>query len=194
MQDILLRENEIDREKEHFWMMGLTASNKLQYIELVSLGSVTATMVEPMNVFRIAVMKGSVKVILVHNHPGGELQPSHEDKDLTDRLIQVGHILNILVIDHLIISEESFYSFTKTGLLAELELSTIWVPQFELIERIKKEEKKIRAEAVKAAEEKARRIEKVEMAKNSLKEGLSIELISKLTGLSKPEIEKLKTK
>lgn len=57
----------------------MASNNTIQFIELVSLGSVNATLVEPMNVFRVAVMKGSEKVILVHNHPSGELNPSEDD-------------------------------------------------------------------------------------------------------------------
>ncbi len=188
MQDILLREEKIDQEKEHFWLISLAQNNRVQNIELISLGSVNAANVEPMNVFRIAVMKGAVKVILVHNHPSGELNSSEQDKDLTDRLIQVGIILNIRVIDHLIISPESYLSFANTGLLSQLEQSTKWVPQFELIQRIRNEEKKIRDEEVRKAEEK----KAIEIAKNSLKIGLSTEVIVQLTGLSEVEIEKLK--
>ena len=156
MQEILLREEKIDQEKEHFWMIGLAQNSRMQYIELVSMGSVKATTVEPMNVFRWAVMKGSVKVIMANNHPSGELKPSEADKDITDRLIQVGLILNIQVIDHMIISVKSYMSFADIGLLAELEKSTKWVPQFELIERIRKEEKKIREDAIRIEKEKAK--------------------------------------
>ncbi|MFZ6014413.1 MAG: JAB domain-containing protein, partial [Bacteroidota bacterium] len=139
MQEILLREEKIDQEKEHFWMVGLSNNHTILYIELVSLGSVNAVTVEPMNVYRVAVLKGAVKVILVHNHPSGELKPSDADKDLTDRLIQVGRILNIQAIDHLVISATSYLSFADTGLFEQLQNSTKWVPQFELVERIKKE-------------------------------------------------------
>jgi DNA repair protein RadC len=188
MQEILLREEKIDQEKEHFWMIGLAQNSRIQYIELVSMGSVKATTVEPMNVFRIAVMKGSVSVIMAHNHPSGELKPSDADKDLTDRLIQVGRILNIQVIDHMIISVRSYLSFSDIGLLDELELSTKWVPQFELIERIKKEEKKIREEAVKIEKEKT--LQKV--AKTMKRKGEPIEKIMEYTGLTKKEIERIK--
>jgi len=71
MQKVLLRENKIDRHKEHFWIIGLNLANKILFIELVCMGSVKAATVEPMNVFRVAVMKNAVKVILVHNHPSG---------------------------------------------------------------------------------------------------------------------------
>jgi DNA repair protein RadC len=199
MQDILLREEKIDQEREHFWMIGLAQNNRMQYIELVSLGSVKATTVEPMNVFRWAVMKGSVQVIMVHNHPSGELKPSEADKDLTDRLIQVGRILNIKVIDHLIISTRAYLSFADTGLLEQLEISTKWVPQFELIDRIRKEEKKIRDEALQAEKEKAKiskekaiKKEKLQIAKGMKVKGYLITDIIELTGLTKEEIEKIK--
>ncbi len=155
MQDILRRENKIDREKEHFWMIGLASNNRILYIELVSMGGVRATTVEPMNVYRVAVMKGAVFVIMVHNHPSGEVTPSDADKDLTDRLIQVGRILNIQTLDHLVISPRTFVSFDDIGLMDQLKASTKWVPQYELITRIQAEEKKIREEAVREAESKA---------------------------------------
>jgi predicted transposase/invertase (TIGR01784 family) len=71
--------------------------------------------------------------------------------------------------------------------MLQLQLSLKWVPEFEIVERIRKEEKKIREEAVKEA----KNDEKISMARNSLKEGLSVELIMKLTGLTKEEIKKL---
>jgi DNA repair protein RadC len=188
MQGILLREEKIAQEKEHFWMIGLANNNRILYIELVSLGSVNAVTVEPMNVFRVAVLKGAVKAIIAHNHPSGELKPSDADKDLTDRLIQVGRILNIPVIDHLIISVNSYLSFVDTGLFEQLEDSTKWVPAFELIERIKKEEKKIRDQAVQ--EEKEKTIKKV--VKNARRKGLSVDDIAELTGLTPEEIAKIK--
>ena len=197
-------------------------TNKILFIELVCMGSVKVATVEPMNVFRVAVMKNAVKVILVHNHPSGELTPSKDDKNLTDRLIQVGKILGVEVIEHLIITLKSFLSFADIRLLEKLAESTEYVPTYVLVKRIKKEEKKIREAAVKVAIEKGikkgieegieigkvkgkkegieegeergkKKGEKnkaIEMAKTSIKEGLSTELISRLTGLSKAQITK----
>lgn len=192
MQGILLREEKIDQEKEHFWMIGLANSNRILYIELVSLGSVNATTVEPMNVFRVAVLKGAVKAIIVHNHPSGELKPSDADKDLTDRLIQVGRILNIPVIDHLIISVNSYMSFVDTGLFEQLEQSLKWVPPYEIAERIKKQEKKIREQAIQEEKEKATIKAMQKIVKNARKQGLSIDVIAELTGLTPEEIAKIK--
>jgi DNA repair protein RadC len=141
-----------------------------------------------MNVFRVAVLKGAVKAIIVHNHPSGELKPSDADKDLTDRLIQVGRILNVPVIDHIIISINSYLSFVDTGLFEQLEQSLKWVPAFEIAERIKKQEKIIREQAV--LEEKEKAIKKV--AKTALKKGLPVDVIAELTGLTPEEIAKIK--
>ena len=117
MQSILLRESRIGREKEHFWVIGLATSNKISYIELVSLGSVSTAIVNPLEVFSLAVRKKSPKIILVHNHPSGNLKPSKEDKNITSLITAGGKILTIEVLDHLIISEESYYSFGQNDLL-----------------------------------------------------------------------------
>ena len=206
MQYILLREEKIDQEKEHFWMIGLNTRNKILFVELVSMGGVNATTVEPMNVFRVGVLKGAVQAIMAHNHPSGELNPSDIDKGLTDRLIQVGRILDIKVIEHMIISDTSYFSFADTGLIEKLGESTEWVPPYVLIEQIKREEKKIRESAVKVAEKKAKKEGKkeglkegenkkaIKVAKAGLKKGIPIKIISELTGLTQKEIENLKTK
>jgi DNA repair protein RadC len=150
MQQILLRESKIERDYEHLYVVGLAANNRIIYIELVSLGAINHTVVEPMQVFRVGILKGAVQLILVHNHPsaeldppGSDLQPSEPDNDMTDRMIQVGKIVNIRVIDHLVISTKSYYSYQESGLLARLELSKKWVPRYQEEERIRKEALKI---------------------------------------------------
>ncbi len=92
MRQILLRESDIDISKEHFWVVGLAVNSKLLYIELVSLGTMYESIVEPMDIFSWALQKRVAKVILVHNHPSMEISPTPADKDLTDRLIQVGKV------------------------------------------------------------------------------------------------------
>ena len=196
MRQILLRDNEIDQNKEHFWVCGLATNSILLYIELVTLGSLRQTVVEPMDVFSWALQKRVDKIILVHNHPSGELKPTPGDLDLTDRLIQVGKIVNIPVVEHLIISVEGYYSFSRRGDIKRLEKSKKYVPGYLEVERIQKEAQRIGEEigeqkGMEKGVEKGKKEEKIEMAKKSLEEGLSIELIVKLTGLSKEEIEKL---
>ncbi|WP_394421243.1 JAB domain-containing protein [Tenacibaculum mesophilum] len=183
MQKILLRESKIDQNREHFWVIGLANNNRILFIELISLGTINATLVEPMEVFSLALQKRAVKIILCHNHPSGELTPSENDKNLTDRLIQVGIIVNTHVIDHLIISDKSYLSFADVGLLQELVKSTKYVPKYVLEQRLKKE-----------AAEIAQKKEKIEIAKAFKRSGLDNELIAKNTGLTIEEVEKLRVR
>lgn len=186
MQRILLRENKTDRNREHLWTISLDNAHKILNIELVSMGSIRATVIEPMEVFSIPLQKRAVKLVLVHNHPSGKLIPSIADKDVTDRMIQVGNIMHIQVLDHLIISESSYYSFANTGLLKELEASTRYVPEFVLKERYQKAAKQ-------KGEQLGENRKAKDMARMMKKEGYPVDEITKLTGLSKASINRLKT-
>jgi DNA repair protein RadC len=185
MQRILMREEKVDRGREHFWTISLDNANKILNIELVSIGSFNATIVEPMEVFSIPLQKRAVKLVLVHNHPSGTLQPSEADKDVTDRLIQVGRIMKVLVLDHLIITENSYYSFTNSGLLDELSKSLKYVPAFEIKQRYEKAAKE-------EGEKKGERKKAKEIAKALKAKGIAIETIMEATGLSKAIINRLK--
>jgi DNA repair protein RadC len=192
MQQILLRENEVERDQEHFYVVCLAANNRLLNVELIGLGAIDESIIKPMQVFRIAILKGAVKIILVHNHPSLELRPSEADKALTDRMIQVGLIVNVKVVDHLIITPKFFYSFDENGLMKELSESKKWIPAYVEEERVRKEALKIGKETgLKEGKKEGAEKERIKMARKSLKEGLPIKLISKLTGLSNEEIEKL---
>jgi len=192
MQRILLRENKIDREKEHFWIVGMNQALVILYIELVSMGSVRATLVEPMNVFRVAILKGATRVIAVHNHPSGNMKVSEYDKQCTDRLIQVGKIIDIKVEDHMIISPTTFVSFKYSGLMDELEKSIKYVPTYQLIEKIRKEERTVRDEAVKV--EKTLRLEAEGRLTNAVhylnEKEMSIEQIGEVLNLTNKEVQR----
>ena len=111
-------EQEHDREKEHFWILGLNTKNVVQYADLVSLGSLSASIVHPRETFRLAVMKATAAIIVGHNHPSGDTRPSQEDILLTKRLFQAGEVLGINVLDHVIIgSEGKYFSFSDNGLM-----------------------------------------------------------------------------
>ena len=183
MQKILLREDKIDQNREHFWVIGLENNNRILFIELISLGTINKTLAEPMEVYSLALQKRAVKIILCHNHPSGELKPSDADKDITDRLIQVGRIVNTPVTDHLIITHKSYLSFKNNGLLEELEKSTKYVPKYELERRIKKE-----------AAEIAERKKAIEIASQLKRQDYNIESIALATGLTIEEIKKLRVK
>jgi len=177
MKQILMRESRAGRDQEHLWVIGLANNLKLKYIELVSLGSMTEAVVQPMQVFRVGLMKGVAKIIMVHNHPGeniafNELKPSPQDDDVTDHMIQVGKFIEIEVVEHMIITERFFYSYKQSGKLAELQQSTKYVPSFILRERLIKEMERIAEEkGVKKGLKKGKREGKQEGLKEGLKRG-----------------------
>ncbi|HEY9008746.1 MAG TPA: JAB domain-containing protein [Ohtaekwangia sp.] len=181
MQAILLRENKIRRNQEHFWVIGLNAANKILFIELVSLGATNRVDVKPAEVFRIAIYKSAIKMILVHNHPSGSIKVSEPDRDLTDRMIKSGNMLAIEVLDHLVITEEAYMSFADKGIMTELKQSG----RYELIDKEKSwlQEMKLEAELDRKTKE---------VAAKFLKAGVDIEIIKQATGLTKAEIKKLK--
>lgn len=185
MQRILLRENKIDRNREHLWTISLDNANKVLNIELVSMGTINQTLVEPMEVFSVPLQKRAVKIIIVHNHPSGEVKPSEADKDITDRLIQVGKIMNVPVLDHLIITEKTYFSFADSGLMDELEQSTKYVPAYKLKKRYEQEAKE-------KAEEKGKKEEKKAIAKQMKNEGYELGSIMRITGLTKAVINRIK--
>lgn len=185
MQKILLKEDLEDRMREHFWTVSLDNGGTILNIELVSLGTATSVTSEPMEVLSIPLQKKVVKLVLVHNHPSGVLTPSEGDKVNTDRLIQACNIMKIELLDHLIITENSYYSFADSGLLDELRQSTRFVPPYLLKQRYEK-----------AAREKGsdlgRKEREKEMAKAMLEKGYAVEEIMELTGLTKTQISRIK--
>ena len=116
MSTLLASEHETDQGREHFWTIGVNTKNIIQYIELVSLGSLNTAIVHPREVFRFAVMKGVAAILLCHNHPSGDLNPSLLDMELTKRLREAGQILGIEVMDHVIIGKSGHgFSFRDKG-------------------------------------------------------------------------------
>lgn len=184
MQQILLRENKIRRNQEHFWVIGLNNANKILFIELVSLGAVNRVTIDPPDVFRMAIYKLAVKMILVHNHPSGNIEPSKADEDFTDRMLKVGKLIKIEVIDHLVISETEFTSFSSSGIIKRLQKSGL----FEIVERDKAE---LKAWKLKLEHERGERDKALEIAKKLKKSGMDEKDIKKMTGLLLGEIRRL---
>ena len=90
MREILLRENKLGRAREHFWVVALATNGYILAIELVALGRLNAVAVTASDVFKLAFQKDAFCIIMVHNHPSGELKPSESDKDLTDNMLHLG--------------------------------------------------------------------------------------------------------
>jgi len=111
---ILAAETDPDQDREHFYVIGLDGKNNIKYVELISLGTLNRAIVHPRDVFRLAIMRGVRSIILAHNHPSGDPQPSVEDAEITARLREGGEILGIAVLDHVIVGE-TIYSFQAVG-------------------------------------------------------------------------------
>ncbi len=115
-RSLLSAANEVDREKEHFWVLGLDQKNRIKYIELVSLGTLNSTLVHPREVFRMAIMKAVASLIVGHNHPSGDPLPSTDDIATSKKLKESGSILGISVMDHIIVTQDgSFLSLQDKG-------------------------------------------------------------------------------
>lgn len=119
LRAILHTDSEIDQDKEHFWIIGVNAKNAIKFIDLVSLGTLTASLISPREVFRLAVNRGVASLIAGHNHPSGDPAPSRDDIAVTQRLKQAGDILGINVLDHVIIGNDGgpFVSLKEQGVL-----------------------------------------------------------------------------
>ncbi len=103
--------------KEHFLVLTLNGAHEVIRLRIVSIGIMNRCIVHPREVFLPAIQDGSVAVIIAHNHPSGQLEPSEEDKAITKRLVDAGQLLGIPVLDHLILSGNGFFSFLEGGLL-----------------------------------------------------------------------------
>ena len=99
-----------DKKKEYFLILSLDSRDKLIKISEISIGSLTANLVHPREVFKEAIQTSAVSIVLVHNHPSGDPKPSKDDLVITDKLIKGGKILGIKIADHVIISKNSFIS------------------------------------------------------------------------------------
>lgn len=102
-------------EKEEFWVLILNNKNHIIKKSQISIGTISEAIVHPREVFRDAIKEGGAAIIIVHNHPSGELTPSKEDLKTTVRLIEAGKILGISVLDHIIVSNTSFLSMKEEG-------------------------------------------------------------------------------
>jgi DNA repair protein RadC len=106
-----------DYRHEVFAVLFLNRANKVNHFEIVSEGGITGTVVDPRIILRKALEQDAVNIILCHNHPSGSLKPSKPDKELTDKLKEAARFLDIAVVDHIIVSEDGYYSFADEGIL-----------------------------------------------------------------------------
>lgn len=106
-----------DPTKEHFLVAYLNQRNRVIKVECISTGSITNTIADPKVIFKKALLKEATAVMICHNHPSGIAKPSKEDRQLTQKLVSAGKIMDIIVLDHLIIGENSYFSFAENGIM-----------------------------------------------------------------------------
>jgi DNA repair protein RadC len=106
-----------DKPYEEFWIILLNRANKIISREMISIGSLTASLADPRKIFKLALEKPAAGMILCHNHPSGNLKPSDSDIQLTRKIYQGGQLLDINVLDHLIFGDTHYYSFADEGLM-----------------------------------------------------------------------------
>ena len=105
-------------QKEHFAVLLLNTKNHILGLRDVSIGSLSASVVHPREVFAMAIRYAAASMILVHNHPSGDPNPSREDLAITDRLVKAGRILDIPVLDHIILGDNRFLSLKEKGMIS----------------------------------------------------------------------------
>lgn len=106
-----------DYKKEVFAVVFLNRANKINHFEIMSEGGITGTVADPRVILRKALEENAVSIILCHNHPSGNLKPSRADEDLTIKIREAARYLDIKVMDHVIVSEEGYFSFADEGMM-----------------------------------------------------------------------------
>ena len=115
IREILKSEDQVDRDKEHFWTIGLNTAHCIKYIDLITLGLVDQCLVHPREVFRRAVHDGISALIVVHNHPSNQPEPSRGDKEIVYKIKVSGELLGIELLDAVIVTHGGHYSFAESA-------------------------------------------------------------------------------
>lgn len=103
--------DELDREE--LIVACLNAKNEVNSVNVVSIGSLNNSVVHPREVFKAAILSNAASIVMIHNHPSGNVTPSKEDKEITLRIKESGIILGIKLLDHIIIGNDTYYSFKE---------------------------------------------------------------------------------
>lgn len=109
----LIKDLIIDSDKEMLIAISLDNQSKPTNVSIISVGTSTSAIANPREVYKFALLSNASRIILVHNHPSGSLEPSKDDIETTKAMIKAGKILNIIVNDHIIVSENGYYSMKK---------------------------------------------------------------------------------
>lgn len=107
----------ITNQQETFMILLLDSKNRIIKDEVISIGTLNASIIHPREVFKSAIRESANSIILVHNHPSGDPEPSAEDEQITEKLFEAGELLNIKVLDHVIVGKDKFWSFKERSVL-----------------------------------------------------------------------------
>ncbi len=105
------------KKHEIFAVVFLNQANKINHYEIISEGGITGTVADPRIILRKALEHNATSLVLCHNHPSGNLRPSRQDEDITQKIKEAAKFFDIKVLDHIIVSEEGYYSFADSGIL-----------------------------------------------------------------------------
>lgn len=106
-----------------FLLLFLNAKNKVIKIEPHTIGTVDSSAVYPREIFKSALMSDASSIICVHNHPSGDPDPSHSDREITKQIVRGSVLLEIKILDHIILGDKGYFSFADEGLIEEYEVS-----------------------------------------------------------------------
>lgn len=106
-----------DELKERFIVVCLNSANKIIKHETISIGNLNSSVVHPREIYKVAIDCSSASIILIHNHPSGNPEPSNEDISITKKVVEAGKILDIPVFDHIILTGEGYTSFVERRLI-----------------------------------------------------------------------------
>jgi len=106
-----------DHQHEVFAVLFLNRANKIKHFQIISEGGMTGTVADPRIILKKALEENAVSIILCHNHPSGSLKPSRADEELTQKIKEAARFFDIKVLDHLIVSEDGYFSFADEGIL-----------------------------------------------------------------------------
>jgi DNA repair protein RadC len=112
-----VRSKIVNYHKEHLLAISLDNRNKIIGVDTISIGTLNSNLIHPRETFEVAIKRHAAQIILVHNHPSGELTPSEDDLKVTKNLISAGRLLDIEVIDHLIISKKGYFSMKEKKII-----------------------------------------------------------------------------
>jgi DNA repair protein RadC len=104
-----------DNTKEHFILFCLDGNHAIASYSVIHIGSANVSMVQPREIFQVAILSGATSIIVAHNHPSGAIDPSPEDHKVTARLREASQLLGVPLLDHVIVSHTAHYSFKEQG-------------------------------------------------------------------------------